>query len=184
MARLYTRVGDKGETGLKGGIRVPKDDERIAANGDLDELNALLGVVQASMGPELKPLPEILERVQHELFILGQEVTDVEGTPQRKYQIEDRHVARLEAEIDTIFEPFRSLNLFVLPRGSVVGAHLQLARTVARRAERSLRTLHSRFPLREPPLAYINRLSDLLFAMALQVNHLQGVAEIHPDYSK
>ncbi len=184
MARLYTRVGDKGETGLKGGVRVPKDDLRIAANGDLDELNATLGVVQAMMGPELKPLSDILERVQHELFILGQEITEagLPGGGVRKVEV--RHVARLEQEIDMLFEPFRAMNFFVLPRGGPIGSHLHLARTVSRRAERTLRTLHRTHPLGDPALAYVNRLSDLLFAMALSVNHLQGVPEIHPDYTK
>lgn len=184
MVRLYTRVGDRGETGIRGGIRLPKDDPRIAANGDIDELNATLGLVQAHMGPEFHPLHEILLRVQHELFILGQEFMDDGHSRKPDHRIEAHHVERLEEEIETIFEPFRHLNNFVLPRGSILGAEMHLARTVARRAERSMRSLHRIQPLHEPALAYINRLSDMLFAMALQVNHVQGVAEIPPDYTR
>jgi cob(I)alamin adenosyltransferase len=183
MTRLYTRQGDKGETGLTGGARVPKDDLRIEVLGQIDELNVCIGLAQVYMGTEMVPVVEILERVQHELFILAAEISSSGGkTPE--HRIEERHVARLEAEIDMLTEPFKAIDHFVLPRGKLPGCYVHLARCVARRTERTMRRLHREHPLPNEVLAYINRISDMLFAMALAVNRLQGVIEVTPDYTR
>jgi cob(I)alamin adenosyltransferase len=183
MTRLYTKQGDKGETGLLGGGRVPKDDLRIETLGQLDELNVCLGLAQAHLGSEMPPVVEILERVQHELFILASEIASTGGKiPER--HIEARHISRLEAEIDMLTEPVEGVNHFVLPRGGLGGCQVHMARTLARRAERAMRRLHREHPLRNEVLAYINRLSDMLFAMALSVNREQGITEVSPDYTR
>jgi cob(I)alamin adenosyltransferase len=186
MTRIYTRGGDKGETGLRGGHRVPKSDPRIVATGDIDELNACLGVARAELGGPLEPLREILERIQHELFILGSELaTTMEpGQAPPAHRIGQDHIQRLESDIDHFYEPFKDLNTFVLPGGGRVGACLHLARTVARRAERSISQLTERHQVRKEIQSYVNRLSDTLFALALAANHLEGMAEIHPDYTR
>jgi cob(I)alamin adenosyltransferase len=162
---------------------VPKDDLRIETLGQLDELNVHIGLAQVYMGSDMLPLVEILERVQHELFILAAEIAAGGGkTPE--HHIEERHISRLEAEIDMLTEPFKAIDHFVLPRGKLPGCHVHLARTIARRAERTMRRLHREHPLPSEVLAYVNRLSDMLFAMALAVNRLQGVAEVTPDYTR
>jgi cob(I)alamin adenosyltransferase len=183
MVKLYTKQGDAGETGLLGGARVPKDDLRIEAIGDIDELNATIGLALASMGADLKPLSDILDRVQHELFILGEEMAST-GTATPKHHIEAKHVARLEDEIDMLTESMTRAGGFVLPRGGVSGSHLHVARTVARRAERSIRRLHREHPLRPEDLAFINRISDMLYAMALTANSHQNIPETPLDYSR
>lgn len=185
MVRIYTRGGDKGQTGLRGGSRVPKDDPRIEAAGDIDELNACLGLARAS----LKDHPEvddIIQGVQHELFILGAEIASpLAGKTWRPENlIEERHIKRLEDQIDSFYKPFKALNTFVLPAGGLAGAALHLARTTARRAERAITRLSAAHEVRPEVKAYINRLSDLLFAMALSMNRAEGVEEIHPDYSR
>ena len=187
MSRIYTRGGDRGETGLRGELRVAKSDPRIEATGEIDELNATLGVARAEMGEPMKELREIVERMQHELFILGAELASApppEGTASTAPQIAKRHTARLEADIDRFYAPFVGLNTFVLPGGGRVGSRLHLARTVARRAERSLVRLSKEHPVRPEVLVYLNRLSDTLFSLALAANLIEKYREIHPDYTR
>lgn len=181
--RLYTRTGDRGETGLAGGARIAKDSARIRAFGALDELGAQLGVVGANLPSDLPEVTALVTRLQHELYVAQAELAALPGSTTAGPRVSARHVERLEREIDrysAMIEPVRS---FVLPRGKRAGAHLHVARTVARRAERELWALNAAEPVRPELAQWLNRMSDLLFALALSVNHHEGVPEIAPDYS-
>ncbi len=183
ITRLYTRGGDRGETGLAGGVRIAKDAPRIRAFGSLDELGAHLGAALALLGPNAQPFHAVLARLQHELFIAQAELATAPSGPPAAHRIEARHVARLEAEIDQFTAMLDPLHSFVLPRGVPAAAQLHVARTVARRAERELWTLHRVEPLPEPLLQWMNRLGDLLYAMALALNRFEGFVETPPDYT-
>jgi cob(I)alamin adenosyltransferase len=183
IPRLYTRTGDRGTTGLAGGARVAKDSARIRAYGTLDELGAHLGLVSAQLPEALAEFRPTLLRLEHELYIAQTELAAAPGGKPPAYRIESRHVDRLESDIDRFDAMHPPLRLFVLPRGSVTASQLHVARTVARRAERELWTLHGTEPQRAELLQWTNRLSDLLFALALAANHALGVAEINPDFS-
>ncbi len=181
--RLYTRTGDRGETGLAGGVRIAKDAPRIRAFGTYDELGAHLGLALAALSPDAQPFRAVLSRLQHEVFIAQAELAVAPGAPAPAHRIEERHVVRLEAEIDQftgMVDPMRS---FVLPRGNPAGAQLHVARTVARRAERELWALHRQERLAEPLLQWANRLGDLLYALALALNRFEGFLETVPDYT-
>jgi cob(I)alamin adenosyltransferase len=125
----------------------------------------------------------LLRRLSHETFIANSEIASPGTPPKNSHRIEDRHVRRLEEETDRFSAALDPIHSFVLPRGTPGGAHLQLARAVARRAERDLWALHAEEPQREPLLHWANRLSSLLFALALAVNRAESFAEIPPDYS-
>jgi cob(I)alamin adenosyltransferase len=125
----------------------------------------------------------LLRRLSHEVFIANSEIAAPGPAPKNAHRIEARHVQRLEAETDRLSASLDPMHSFVLPRGGPGGAHLQLARAVARRAERDLWGLHAEDPQRETLLQWANRLSSLLFALALAVNRSQGFAEISPDYT-
>lgn len=179
--RLYTRTGDHGQTALAGGERVDKDSPRVVAFGTLDEAGAALGAARAELAGPGDELWELLVRIQHELYIAQSELASPRRAP--AHRIEPRHVQRLEQEIDRYSRDLEPTGGFVLPGGTRAGAALHLARTTARRAERALWTLHRQEPLRAELLEWANRLSDLLFALALAVNRRSGTAEIAPDYS-
>jgi cob(I)alamin adenosyltransferase len=183
IPRLYTRTGDHGTTGLAGGARVEKDSLRIRAYGAYDELGAHLGLLTASLPEELAEIRGLTRRLQHELFVAQTELATAPGSKPPAHRIEARHVTRLEADIDRFDATHPPLTSFVLPGGSPFAARLHVCRTVARRAERELWALHRSEPLRAELLEWSNRLSDLLFALALAANHRLGVAEISPDYS-
>jgi len=172
--RVYTRGGDKGETSLVGGQRVAKDSLRIESYGTVDELNAVLGRARvanrdapAASDADRLRLDALLERLQNELFNLGSDLATLEGD-RRKGQpvVEDRHVKRLEAEIDELNAGLPALTSFVLPGGGPVGAALHEARTVCRRAERAVTALARKEPVGDRVLPYLNRLSDLLFVLS------------------
>lgn len=182
-ARLYTRGGDRGSTGLVGGARVGKDSLRIRAFGSYDELNAVLGRAIAALEPRHAEPARILGRLQHELFIAAAELATPPGTAPPERRIESRHVRRLEGEIDQLMEGIPEVHTFVLPGGRAAGAEVHVARTVARRAERELWALHAVEPQRTEIVEWANRLSDLLFALALAVNRLDTYSETPPDYS-
>jgi len=177
--KIYTRTGDQGETGLFGGGRVPKDHTRVAAYGDIDELNSALGVARAA--PPLELFDDLLQTIQRELFALGgQLATPDPGKVQEaleKAALDEGRVRAMEQAIDAADRELPPLRAFVLPAGSAKAAALHVARTVCRRAERSLVTLDRDAAL--PPLfvIYLNRLSDLLFTLARLANHRAG----HPD---
>lgn len=175
---LYTKTGDEGETSLFDGTRVPKTHPRVAAYGEVDELNACLGAARAAGLDE--ELAGMLVQIQRDLFALGARLAD----PRRKIaarvtkaDIGDEDVRRLEGWIDGLEAGVEPLRHFVLAGGSPGGAALHVARTVARRAERAVLALGS--DAVDPPVrVYLNRLSDLLFAMARAANRRAGVAEL------
>jgi len=175
--KIYTKTGDAGETGLFGGPRVAKDDQRIEAYGTVDELNAVIGMVRAATPPAI--IDEVLGRVQHELFVVGAEL----ATPQPKQKgvpvISDAHIAAAERDIDRLEERLPPLKEFILPGGTSVAAQIHLARAVCRRAERRVVTFAASTPESVTPalLAYLNRLGDLLFVLARATNHHAGRGE-------
>jgi cob(I)alamin adenosyltransferase len=184
VAKLYTRTGDDGETGLAGGMRVRKNDARICAIGAIDELNAHLGLAITSIGsragdPAWQAMRSRLCDIQADLFSMGAELATPPESKQASQAgpaVDDR-LPLLEAWIDEASAAVPALTAFVLPGGDVVASHLHLCRTVCRRAERSVVTLGDRAPVEGQTPAYLNRLSDLLFAWARLANHLSGVEE-------
>jgi len=177
LTKLYTRKGDEGDTSLGGGQRVPKDSLRVAAYGTVDELNAFLGVaLAAGLTPRLA---ELLPPIQNELFHLGSDLCFLEADQAAANlpQIEARHIERLEAHIDEFNHALGPLQNFILPGGSLGAAHLHVARTVCRRAERAVVALARKEPIGSFALRYLNRLSDLLFIMARYENQQRGVAD-------
>ena len=174
--KIYTKTGDKGETSLFGGKRVPKDSLRIEAYGTVDELNSILGIVR-SKNPN-DEIENILSSLQDDLFVLGADLA-TPLTHQSKFipRISKVHVQRLEKTIDRLEKKLPPLKIFILPGGSVAGSHLHFARTVCRRAERNTVRLSRNENIGEMVMAYLNRLSDLLFVMARYANHLKGKSE-------
>lgn len=175
--KIYTRTGDAGETSLFDGSRVSKADSRVDAYGDVDELNAWLGLARAARLDA--DLDQPLVRIQQDLFALGAQLADPgERIAARvvKASLADADVERLEALIDRLESELPPLRRFVLAGGSPAGAALHVARTVCRRAERKIVSLT---PVPDAVLIkYVNRLSDLLFVLARAVNHRAGVPEI------
>lgn len=175
---LYTGAGDRGATALFDGTTVPKDDARVAVYGDVDELNAVVGLARAAGLPD--DLDEMIATVQRDLFAVGARLADPRARISvrvTKARIGDADVERLEAWIDRVDGALPPLRSFVLPGGSPAGAALHQARAVCRRAERRIVGLGVESV--EPALLrYVNRLSDLLFALARAANHRAGVAEI------
>ncbi len=170
--RVYTRGGDAGETSLVGGPRVAKDAVRIQAYGTVDELNAVLGLVRtANREPgasdeDRARLDALLTRLQNELFNLGSDLaTRIEDRHPKQPVVEERHVTFLERTIDELNEGLPELRSFVLPGGGWVSSFLHQARTVCRRAERLVTTLAREEAVGPQVLAYLNRLSDLLFVL-------------------
>lgn len=177
LTTIYTRKGDTGQTSLAGGQRVAKDSARVAAYGTVDELNSCLGVALVSgLAPRLAAE---LPRIQNELFHLGSDLSFLEEDKARfpLPQIEARHVTQLEAIIDELNDVVGPLQNFILPGGSPGAAHLHVARTVCRRAEREVIALARQEPVGPQVVAYLNRLSDALFVMARYENHARGMAE-------
>jgi cob(I)alamin adenosyltransferase len=173
MARIATKTGDQGSTGLADGKRVSKASPRIAAYGTVDELNAALGLALLHVQADLA---STLGRVQRELFDLGADLALVKGGP----RITKEHVARLDAELDALEAALPPLQRFILPGGSQGAAALHLARTVCRRAEREVVALAAEEPVDAQALTYLNRLGDLLFLMARKANRdaHQGDVEV------
>jgi len=183
IARLYSRTGDRGTTALAGGTRIDKDSLRVHAYGSFDELGAILGLVETDLPPELDQVRSIVRRLQHELYIAQGQLATPPESPEPRHRIEARHVTRLESDIERLQESHARLRSFVLSGGSRPGALLHLARTIARRAERETWALHKVEPLPQDLLSWTNRLSGLLFALALATNRALGVRETAPDYS-
>ena len=179
LSKIYTRTGDKGETGLGDGRRVPKDHPRIEAIGEVDTLNSQVGLLLAGLiehsasQPGLNELIEVLEPCQHRLFDLGGELAMPEYQALNAAEIE-----RLETAIDRWNEELGPLENFILPGGSSLIAQAHICRSLARSAERRCQQLNALEPLAGVGLAYINRLSDLLFVAARLIARRQGIAEI------
>lgn len=189
LNRIYTRLGDAGNTSLAGGQRVGKDSLRIEAYGTVDELNAFVGLACVSCqelggasepsGTILKPLGAILKRVQHELFNLGSILATLpQDVHPRQARVTAADVTQLEREIDAMNEEVPDLRSFVLPGGTRINAELHVARTVCRRAERLLVSLARQEDVPAEAIQYLNRLSDALFVWSRWVNHVLGVPEV------
>lgn len=174
--KIYTRTGDDGTTGLLGGDRVAKVSPRIAAIGDVDELNALIGIARLHSAEQ--DLDRDLFRIQNWLFDLGSELACPPGGKFDLVAITEKHSEVLEASIDAMTDRLPPLKAFILPGGSPLAAQLHLARCVCRRAERSLIALSSTEPLRAETLRFLNRLSDWLFVAARTANAVQRVVDI------
>ena len=174
LTRIYTRTGDDGSTALGSGTRISKDNLRVDCYGTVDELNSQLGVALSGGPPESLAAP--LSRIQNDLFHLGADlcVAEADKVARPLPRIEERHVEWLETQIDGWNEQLTALENFILPGGGPVAAHLHVARTVCRRAERLLVTLARQEPVGRWTLPYLNRLSDLLFVMARAANLLSG----------
>jgi len=176
--KIYTKTGDAGQTGLFGGARVSKASERVSAYGEIDELNSVIGLARAH-GLESRK-EGWLARIQSELFDLGAELSTVEAKQDSvaQFLLGDEDIEKLEKHIDELDAELAPLKSFVLPGGSTTASALHLARTVCRRAERSLVTLASREAVRPEVLRYVNRLSDLLFIMARSANRDEGLPDV------
>ena len=195
MTKIYTKTGDKGETGLFGGNRISKASLRVEAIGTVDELNSTLGLVLAEITNypadsfqsgfrtnEIRRdkllITNYLERVQNDLFEIGAMLATPRDTKVTKGQnihktlpaYLEKRTRELEALIDTLTKELAPMTTFILPGGSVPGAQLHVARTIARRAERRIVELNKKEPVADELMQYVNRLSDLLFTMARYVN--------------
>ena len=171
LSRIVTKTGDAGTTGLGDGSRVAKDAPRIASIGDVDELNSMLGLLLAEDLPA--SVRDLLTTIQHDLFDLGGELS-IPGFA----AVTDAHVERLEAAIETFNADLPPLKEFILPGGTRGAALAHVARTVCRRAERSLVHLAASSPVGEPSRRYLNRLSDLLFVLARLLNRTAGTSDV------
>jgi cob(I)alamin adenosyltransferase len=177
---IYTKTGDSGETGLFGGGRVPKDHVRVAAYGDVDELNSVIGLVRAA--PPADFLDPILEAIQRDLFALGGHLAtpdpDKVAKALEKADLSEARVREFESLIDEADRELPPLRAFILPAGTAKAATLHLARTVCRRAERSVVHLSHESPVPSLFIVYLNRLSDLLFTLARLANHRGGAGDV------
>lgn len=178
--KIYTRTGDAGDTGLFGGGRVPKDHPRVAAYGDVDELNSAIGVARATAPAQA--FDPLLESIQRDLFALGGQLATPDparvAKALEKAQLSDERIAELERVMDAADEELTPLRAFVLPAGTPKACALHLARTVCRRAERSVVALARENELPPVFLVYLNRLSDLLFTLARLANHRDGAGDV------
>ncbi|MDK2768157.1 MAG: cob(I)yrinic acid a,c-diamide adenosyltransferase [Sphingomonas sp.] len=175
LNKIYTRTGDDGTTGLVDGSRVAKHDARLAAMGDVDEANSAIGVAIAAIGTG-HPAP-LLTTVQNDLFDLGADL----ATPGENFEPDEMtlrivpaQVARLEAAIDLANGALPPLTSFILPGGSAASAAIHLARAIVRRAERSATAAANIMPVNPQAVIYLNRLSDLLFVLAREMNQSAG----------
>jgi cob(I)alamin adenosyltransferase len=169
LTRIYTRGGDAGETSLGDGSRVPKHSSRVAAYGTVDEANAVIGLARLYADPEAD---QMLDRIQNDLFDLGADLCTPENGRRGAgaLRIAGAQVERLEREIDAMNAQLGPLDSFILPGGTPTAAHLHLARTITRRAERLVSELAGQEPVNPEALKYLNRLSDHLFVLGRRVN--------------
>jgi cob(I)alamin adenosyltransferase len=184
ITKVYTRTGDKGETGLVGGKRVPKDSPRIEAYGTIDELNSIVGLARVFNEEKLDEhdacrfLDVVLRKIQDELFDLGSELaTPADYYQPGMYRVGERQVEKIEQLIDECQKSLDPLKSFVLPGGGKIGAYLHQCRTVCRRAEREILRLSRHEEISEWPLKYVNRLSDLFFVLSRWISRQTGEGE-------
>jgi cob(I)alamin adenosyltransferase len=171
LSRIYTKSGDQGDTGLGDGTRVPKDHARVAAYGEVDELNAILGLVVANC--PASPDAAFLRSIQNDLFDVGADLCvppAANEEPGKCLRVTAAQAERLERAIDRLNEKLEPLRSFILPGGTQAAAFLHLARTVCRRAERAVVTLMRTEKVNQQVLIYLNRLSDYLFVLARVAN--------------
>lgn len=169
LNRIYTKTGDKGDTALGDGTRLPKHALRISAYGTTDEANAAIGMARLSTTGELDAM---LARIQHDLFDVGADLTVPETAKrtENRLRVIDGQIERLEREIDAMNTELAPLTSFVLPGGTAAAAHLHLARTIVRRAERLMTELNAQEPINPATIRYVNRLSDFLFVASRYAN--------------
>ena len=171
LSKIYTKTGDAGTTGLGDGTRVAKDSLRVAAMGDVDELNSIIGLMLTE--PTSTEINKVLTRIQHDLFDMGGEIC-MPGYA----MIKQERVTDLENTLDKWNDTLTPLKEFILPGGSRAAAYCHLARTVCRRSERTMITLNTHEKITEISLQYINRLSDLLFVLCRILNKEAGVPDV------
>jgi cob(I)alamin adenosyltransferase len=171
LSKIYTRTGDAGTTGLGDGKRVAKNSRRIDTLGEVDELNAVVGLLLCEDLPD--DVRGLLTDVQHDLFDLGGEIC-IPGMS----MISEKHVDKLETELDRLNEPLEPLKDFILPGGSRAAALAHLARTVCRRAERAIVALAQEEAVNDGPRQYLNRFSDLLFVLGRVLNRAAGRGDV------
>lgn len=174
ISKVITKTGDQGQTGLADGTRVAKSSLRIKVLGDIDELNSLIGLVVSLHPPST--IGEILLQVQHQLFAVGEELS-LPG----KVRITEKDIVALESQAIALNSRLPSLKTFILPGGTVIAAQIHVARSVCRRAERSLVELHEKETASPGLMRYLNRLSDLLFILAREANHSAGLQDMCLD---
>ncbi len=180
ITKVYTRTGDKGQTSLVGGKRVSKASARVEAYGDVDELNSALGIVR--LEAQDNEIKEIITEIQNDLFIIG---ADLASPPEIQVpRISKERIREIEKIIDKFLGELEPLREFILPSGRGGGPYLHLARAVSRRAERRIVKLMEESEVNENVLAYINRLSDLLFVMARIENKRGGFEETYVRFNK
>jgi cob(I)alamin adenosyltransferase len=184
ITKVYTRTGDRGETALVGGKRVPKDAPRIEAYGTIDELNSAVGLARVfneenlDAGEAHQFLDEVLCRIQDELFDLGSELaTPPEFFQKGMYQVGSDEISRLEEWIDKCQKDLEPLQSFILPGGGRIGAYLHQCRTVCRRAERDILRLSREENINSAVIQYVNRLSDLFFVLSRWIAKQTGEQE-------
>lgn len=179
--KIYTKTGDGGETSLFGGKRLRKDERRIEAYGTVDELNSHIGLILALDTEGL--LRDDLRHIQEDLFVLGADLATPAGAAvKNKVRLTSESAGRIERLIDAREKELKPLDSFILPGGSVLGAHIHIARTVCRRAERLVVALAKQEEIGQEPVVFLNRLSDFLFVLARAVNRRTGAGETpwHP----
>lgn len=177
--KIYTKTGDKGETGLFGGGRVPKDHPRVSAYGDVDELNSFLGLARAI--EPTKRIDDILLSIQRDLLAIGALLATPNPVKMREHltkaRIDDKRIRELEQAIDDADLELEPLKAFIIPGGSQKAATLHVSRTVCRRAERAVVTMQESESIPELAIVYLNRLSDLLFTLARLASRMASMPE-------
>ncbi len=176
--KIYTKTGDQGTTALFGGQRINKDADLIQVVGEIDELNACLGLVASTTENEL--INQIVQRLQHELFNLGAELATPMTQLHKLESVADSElVFRLEVDIDNLESQLPTIRRFILPGGVSTASALHMARTICRRCERQAVSLNREQPISLFILQYLNRLSDLLFVLARQANAVAGCSDVY-----
>ena len=181
--KIYTRTGDKGETGLIGGIRVSKNDPRIVAYGCVDELNSNIGLVIALLKNRnlFSDLVDILVLIQNELFVVGSDLADPNYSLENKYEtprVHEKMALHLESIIDTFEKELKPITFFILPGGSIEASSLHVTRSIARRTETAVAMLSKDQTINPAILIYLNRLSDFLFIAARLLNKRLGIEDV------
>ena len=173
--KIYTKTGDKGETGLQGGKRVSKSNDRIRAYGNVDEVNSILGLVLSHKID--KDIEELLKKIQNELFVLGSDLSNPDMNDKQN-RTSQKMIERLEKKIDEYEEELSPLSNFILPGGSHSASLIHLARTTTRRAETNVVSLSKNERINDECQVYLNRLSDLLFVIARVLNKRSKTPDI------
>jgi len=181
--KIYTRQGDRGQTGLIGGKRVRKTDLLIEAYGTIDELNASLGMVRSALEEQEHPMTAELEKIQHQLHIICAELAGIQSDRKNPH-LEEGPVQWLEEQCDDYEARIPTLRYFILPGGVWPASLLHQSRAICRRAERRVFAATNQYKIPDSNCKYLNRLSDLLYLMARYVNHEANYQEIRTDYGR